>query len=106
MRQREFLGGSESAGRLSADWPHPIWAISAQGSVASELCPRGALPRALPPTLRPSRKAVWECPGPCVPPGMEGLPAEETNSAGPANRDGVHWHGERPAPSPVHTSLH
>lgn len=59
MRRREFLGVSESAGHLGADWPHPVWAISAQGSVASDLYPRGALPRALPPTLHPSRKAVW-----------------------------------------------
>lgn len=39
------------------------------------------------------------CLGPCVPPGVEGLPAEEAYSAGPANGDGVHWHG-KPPPHP------
>lgn len=68
MRRREFLGGSESAGHLGADRPHPVWAISAQGSVASDLYPRGALPRALPPTLHPSRKAVWGVSGPMCSP--------------------------------------
>lgn len=34
------------------------------------------------------------CLGPCVPPGVEGFPAEETHSAGPAKGDGIHRHGE------------
>ena len=68
MRQREFLGGSKSAGGLGADRPHPVWAIFAQGSVASELNPRGALPRDLPTNLHPSRKAVWGVSGPMCPP--------------------------------------
>lgn len=32
---------------------------------------------------------------------MERLPAEETHSAGPADRDGVHWHGELNLPTMV-----
>ena len=55
-----------------------------------ELCPLPCIP---------AERQCGECPDPCVPPGVEGLPAEETHSAGPANRDGVHRHGERPAPA-------
>lgn len=46
--------------------------------------------------VAPYKNAVWGISGPACPPGVEGLPAEETYSAGPANGDGVHWHGKPP----------
>lgn len=48
-------------------------------------------PTPKPPLARPSRE---QTPGPCVPAGVERLPAEEAHSAGPEDGDGIHWHGE------------
>lgn len=52
------------------------------------------LPEAEPESHIPSEMQCGESLGPCVPPGVERLPAEETHSAGPATGDGTHRDGE------------
>lgn len=92
-------GHSLGAGHLGCGRAPPRSGLSLlRGAVASELSSGGALPRALPLTSlqKCSMGSVWAH----VSLGVERLPAEETHSAGPADGDGVHRHGECPPPRP------
>lgn len=115
-RRKDFLGGPEGAMcRSETAWVHPCptrftlfllrWQLSMSCTFPGVSQHLPDLPPKHSPA-RPSRAAAKpknhileeiQCAsvlGLCVSLDVERLPTEKTHSAGPANRDGIHWHGK------------